>query len=229
MFTGLPHFVIRNALVFLIDYARQLTRSQYVRVPNDKSRPCAFGRSANTFDVAEITFTQIFEIVSFDIRSAVFTLGSHLFLQKSGAPIGGVLSTAEAIATCVHAEHVWHSSLGVDAMFIRVVRYVDDLIGVAVFDNKSEVSRVRAQTLVQQLQSSCYPDGLVLQREQFQNKSVVFLEAKVHVSANKITVSHHSTNKRHGFSKVLHHAVFTVVFFQEFKKRRSHFETYCDI
>jgi hypothetical protein len=196
MFTGLPHFVIRNAVLFLIDYARELTRSQYVRVPNDKSYPCAFGRSANKFDVAEITFSQIFEIVSFDIRSAVFTLGSHLFLQQSGAPIG-ILSTAEAIATCVHAEHVWHSSLGVDAMFIRVLRYVDDLIGVAVFNDKNAASQLRAQTLVRQLQTTCYPDGLVLQQEQFHNQSVVFLEANVHVSRNKITVSHHSKNIQH--------------------------------
>jgi hypothetical protein len=31
---------------------------------------CAFGRSANKFDVAEITFQQIRDVISFDIRSA---------------------------------------------------------------------------------------------------------------------------------------------------------------
>jgi hypothetical protein len=95
MFTQLPHKEIRLATKFVIDVTKKLTRSNYVRVPKFR-KECAFGKSSNKNDVLQISTDQIFELVCYDVRSAIFRVGKHIMKQSNGAPIGGVLSTAEA-------------------------------------------------------------------------------------------------------------------------------------
>jgi hypothetical protein len=194
MFTGLPHREILKAVDFLIQQTRKQTRSQFIRVPNEKSRKPAFGKSANRFEVSHITFQQITDVVAFDIRSAIFTLGNITFIQREGAPIGGVLSTAEAIATCAYAECLWHTSLGPDARFIRAIRYVDDIFLLTAFSRHHPQTRVLAHSLFNDLRDNCYPHGLILEQEDCKDSSLTFLETNVRVSDNTITASHHNKN-----------------------------------
>jgi hypothetical protein len=196
MFTGLHHAQIRRAIQFLIEKSTSLTRSKFVRVPRDKARPCVFGKSANIFEVSHVSFQQIYDVVSFDIRSAVFSLGNTLFIQKSGAPIGGVLSTAEALATCAFAEYSFHSSCVVDNRVFRVCRYVDDIWGVCCYKKSDDFSLQNAQHISQMLQNNCYPGGLVLKQDEFKNGTGIFLETRVSVTGNKIYAFHHSKNLR---------------------------------
>ena len=45
MCTAMPHKSIRDAVTWLLDHAKNCTRSKYVRVPNDRNMMCGWGKS----------------------------------------------------------------------------------------------------------------------------------------------------------------------------------------
>ena len=194
MFTGLPHLVIRTAVRWLLDHAKTCTRSVFIRVPKDKKMSCAWGKSSNLAEVLEISFQQVFEVVNFDLTHAIFTVGSHLTRQKQGAPIGGVISTSIAIATCVYSEVAFISTLGVDAKFLRVIRYVDDITGVVAFFRNDPESFARAKGILRNLQTECYPKPLLLKPEPIDQGSFRFLETLTTVQGNTVVIRHHNKN-----------------------------------
>lgn len=199
MFTGLPHKTIKQAVDFLLHHAATLNRRNvaHIRVPKDKSDPCGWGKSANLSEVHNITFTQIRGVVHFDVGSAYFSVGDTILLQKAGAPIGGVLSTALAVSTCVYTEIMFVESLGVDSRRLRVIRYVDDItVLIAILRNDPE-SLIKAQELYQNLKVNCYPKELVLKPENINNGSFKFLETLTTVRGNTIRVRHFSKNTQH--------------------------------
>jgi hypothetical protein len=194
MFTDLLHSVVRDSIIFVISQANDLTRSKFVRIPRDKALKCSFGKSSNRFETDHISFEQIFDVVDFDIRNAFFTVGDQIFHQINGAPIGGVLSTAEAIATCAAAEFKWLSSLGADARYLSAIRYVDDLCGIVAYRKGDQQSYSNAQALLHDLQHNCYPGGLVLKEEKIDQGQFRFLETLVTVAQDKISASFFSKN-----------------------------------
>ena len=194
MFTGLPHPVIRTAVRWLLDHAKTCTGSVFIRVPKDKKLSCAWGKSSNLGEVLEISFQQIYDVVNFDLTHAIFTVGSQLTKQKQGAPIGGIMSTSIAIATCVYSEIAFVSTLGVDTRFLRVVRYVDDIAGVIAFLKNDPASFLRAKAILKKLQTECYPKELVLKPEPIDDGSFRFLETLTTVQGNTIVVRHHNKN-----------------------------------
>ena len=194
MFTALPHKAIRDAVTWLLDHAKTYTRSKYVRVPNDRSMMCGWGKSCNTFEVAQISFTQITELVRFDLNNAIFSVGNTLLKQKQGAPIGGVMSTALAITTCVYSENCFLETLGVDSRYLRVLRYVDDISGVIAIPKNEKNSGINALLLYRKLCNLCYPKELLLKPEVIRNGRFRFLETMTTVRGNEITVEHYSKN-----------------------------------
>jgi hypothetical protein len=194
MFTDLLHSAIRDSILFVIDQANDLTRSKFVRVPRDKSLQCSFGKSSNRFETNHVSFAQIFQIVDFDITNARFTVGKHIFHQVNGVPIGGVLSTAAAIATCAAAEHRWLSSLGADARFLRAVRYVDDVSGVVAYRENDQQTLNLAHSLLDSLKNDCYPGGLLLKDENIESGSFKFLETITTISKNQIHATFNNKN-----------------------------------
>lgn len=112
--------------VLLFTLRSQKTRSHFVQVPYDRSVSPSFGKSTNYNEVCDFLFTDLLDIVDFDLRNAIFTVGAHLRQQHVGTPIGGILSTVYAVLTCAFAEHKWVCSLGTDVHYFSSVRYVDD-------------------------------------------------------------------------------------------------------
>jgi hypothetical protein len=194
MFTELLHSAVCDAIIFVINQANDLTRSRFVRVPKDKSLRCSFGKSSNKFETDHITFDQIFEVVQFDIKNAFFTVGDHIFRQVNGVPIGGILSTAEAIATCAVAEYKWLASLGNNVRYFKAVRYVDDVCGVIAYQDQSNDSIFKAQLMLNDFRENCYPGGLLLKEEKIENGNFRFLETLATVSESSISACFFSKN-----------------------------------
>ena len=106
MFTNLPNKVTPQAIKWVIDSALKANRKfTHIRVPRDKNVSCSRGKSTNLFEVSHISLQQVLEVVGFDLRNSIFALGNQLFFQKSGVPMGGYISSAEAIITCAFSEH----------------------------------------------------------------------------------------------------------------------------
>ena len=208
MFTGLPQQTIKNAVDFLLQYATTLNRRNvvHIRVPKDRSEHCGWGKSANLSEVYQISFGQIRNVVKFHVGSAYFKVGEMILLQKAGVPIGGVLSTALAVATCVYSETSFLKALGPDLKNLRVIRYVDDITGLVAFLANDPTSFIQAQNLVLKLQNECYPEELVLKTEPIQKGKYKFLETITTVQGNTIKLRHLSKNhahiKHHGIQKV---------------------------
>ena len=194
MFTALPHKAIRDAVSWLLDHAKTCTRSKYIRVPKDRNNSCGWGKSCNTFEVAEISFIQIIELVNFDLSNALFTVGNTLLKQKQGAPIGGVMSTALAITTCVYSENCFLQTLGVDSRYLRVLRYVDDISGVIAIPRNEKNAWINALVLFRRLRDQCYPKELLLKPEVIENGTFRFLETLTTISGSEICVKHYSKN-----------------------------------
>ena len=223
MFTGLPHRAIERAIDWLLAHARTCTRSRFVRVPRDKVDRCSYGSSTNLYEVHQISFSQIKEVVKYDLQQAIFTVGKILMRQKEGAPIGGVLSTAMAIATCVFSECTFMLTLGADAKFLRVIRYVDDITGIVVILRNDPLSLVKARLLIAKLQSQCYPKQLLLKPEPIKNGEFRYLETLTTVQGNSISIRHYSKNidslRRDGMQKI-----FTIQHAHSFSPWRSKLE-----
>jgi hypothetical protein len=93
-YQGIVHQItsFRNSESYTRDYFATVSTKQtscYVRVPKDRSLKCDFGKSSNRFEVSQISFGQIVDLVSHDTKNAFFTLGDHVFRQTDGVPIGG--------------------------------------------------------------------------------------------------------------------------------------------
>ena len=85
-----------------------------------------FWKSTNYNEVCEFLFRDLLDIIDFDLKNVIFTVGVHIRQQNVEAPIGGILSAVYAILTCALAEHNWVCSIGTDLHFLSSVRYVDD-------------------------------------------------------------------------------------------------------
>ena len=203
MFTKLPKAITRKAVSFVLENAQHKTRSQHITVQHTNSGKitCSFGKHTNKHEQKCISFQQLFEVVSYDLRNAVFTVGTSIYFQKQGVPMGGFISSAEAICMCAYSEHTWLSSLTSLGQRLTAIRYMDDLLAFISFDRLSLQSKREAEKLRDALQSKCYPPPLTLKAEDLitrNNKFCLrFLEAEVTVTNNHISVSHYNKNIQH--------------------------------
>lgn len=194
MFTGLPHASILNAVRWLIGESKSRTRSEYMRIPKDKSIAASFGKSLNLFNTRQIKFSQVIEITTFELRNCFFTLGSNILLQTGGAPIGGICSSAYAIATCAYAEVEMLSSLGKDSAYISGVRYVDDVSAFISYSLSDPKSKSNAESVKKMLLEKCYPEGLELKEEPIVENAFKYLETTISVDKTSLTVMHFQKN-----------------------------------
>lgn len=195
MFTNLRHDEILEAVQVIVDSAKKMTRSKFVRVPKSAELKPSFGKSANKFTTSEISFEQIMGVVRFDLDYAFFSVGTHVVQQKKGAPIGGVISSAYAIVTCAVSEHKWLTSLGADSRLIDMTRYVDDTAGMIAYDTRRIETAGKAIEIRKSLYNDCYPDSLVLEEEPFENGEFRFLETTTKVEGTRLTAVHFLKNK----------------------------------
>ena len=196
MYTNLPHGKILDALHYVVAQMRAAKRSrtEHVRVPNDREERVGFGKSLNTIESKHITFKQMMELSEYDLRNTVFTVGTIMLKQEKGAPIGGYLSTVYAVAVCIKHENEFIESLGADAKYLSLMRYIDDITGAIAITMSDEESQVRARRTYTKLLRECYPSELDLKPEQIQDGNVRFLETITKYGDNDVEVRHLNKN-----------------------------------
>ena len=197
MYSALPKARVLAAVEFFLWKAANTTRFRNIRVPNDRTKPCGFGVAYNKHEVTQISFEKIREVVAYDLRNAIFSLGDILILQNGGIPMGSNLSAAEAIMSCAHMENEFHESLGTDTRFLAVTRATDDCLGLTVFSKSRPDTKQKALSLIHRYQTECYDSNLILEREEIKNNTTRFLEAKLDFSDRQIRTQHFSRNYDH--------------------------------
>ena len=174
MFTRLPHDRIKPAVDFILDLCASTRRgrARVVCVEKRARGAVRFGRCNPDLlpQFANLTFSQIREIIMADIALCLFKSLGVWLQQYVGIPMGSPLSPVLAICTCAYAEHQFHASIRDSALFTEhrryfFMRYVDDLFGVVAYDSRSRASLALARETLHRLVHDAYDPNLILKAE----------------------------------------------------------------
>ena len=128
MYTELPHPSIRSAAAHFLQWFRGV----HPRAPTewlvDLRRRRVYA-SRHQFDAqrcVRVRVTDLLSAVAFELDNIYFNVGDVVLRQQLGISMGGYLSPAMAMMTCMVAERSLHRTLGADARFISGMRYMDD-------------------------------------------------------------------------------------------------------
>lgn len=103
----------------------------------------------------------IVQIVLYELQHAFFHVGCrHIVQQVIGVSMGSKGGPVLAWCVCMINEHCFHSTLGVDAKYLRVLRYFGDVWQLLMVPAGARRGWVGRQ--VTALQKDCYPASLRL-------------------------------------------------------------------
>ena len=136
MYTELDHSEIRKSVVWILDlFAKRFGPSVKVRRQLSKQLPAKrdnvmLGSSAvSSKRYMTMTLDQIASIVDFDLDFSIFQLGSQIYRQIKGIPMGSHLSPILAYLICEYYER--RIPLRISAYHLSHIfgaRYMDDIL-----------------------------------------------------------------------------------------------------
>lgn len=224
MYTSLPHEVIREAVLWLLNiYSQNI--SQKIRLSRNKpimvyahrfdKKGIYFNTNYEVAAYKKFTLEEIYEVIEFDLNNVYFTVGSDIILkQKQGLPMGGLLSAALANITCMYREYYYiNSSLKIyRSLPFTSIRYMDDKLTIIAANNTHTLQQQRfhVQNLKNHLNKYLYPKQLKLEwQEADLNNRFTYLESLVYVNKqeNNIIIRPYRKNfetiSQLGFQKYL--------------------------
>ena len=210
MYTELPQDIIIKSIQFMFHNIKQLRKYRKYRkisIPRSKQGKAFFGYSQNYRSFITLSFQDIINITTFDIRSVYFTSLGTILHQFKGSPMGSPGSSSYAICTCMYYEHQFYHSvydsqklsphLPSDSLIIRAKRYVDDVLGFIAYDSERPITRRIAENLITTLKNAYHPD-MIFKDVPVVNNQTCFLETSVSIhNNNHIDVFHHDKNFHH--------------------------------
>jgi hypothetical protein len=161
MYTELDHDSILDALQWLKEEYRTTTRRNHVAVPRFARHGAHKGIAYSDRSFVSFSLDEIIQIVTFDLKNAVFTAGDTVLKQKIGIPMGSPISPILAILVCAHAEFKF-----IKANTGRKVcgtRYVDDAKFLTTFDKSDSVDWDVANKLLNHVSKTCYHKDLIVE------------------------------------------------------------------
>lgn len=198
MYTNLTHSSILRSVHWLIkitstenNYGRGCRNRDRIAVSIDPNKiiKTEWGRSYNRLISIEILLGTLMEIVEFDLSNVYFTVGHQLLRQINGIPMGGLLSAHLAVLVCIYNEHQFMSSLGIDQRYIHGIRYIDDLILFAVYQNGNDESFRKSHLLLESAMLM-YDSALELEKQPPEDGNIYpFLSANLKIEFNEIIIS----------------------------------------
>lgn len=183
MYTNLRHDAIIDSIRWLFDCVAQVApgRSQYrcsVAV-HRSTKQVRWGRAYNE-DWRTLSFADLLQIVQFDLRNVLFTVGPAVFKQDTGAPIGGFISAFYGNTVCARSEHTYCSSLGTDRRLLHAMRCQDDLLAAVVYEPADASSCNRAHSIKDDFISNrVYAQGLRVKPVSIEDNRAKFVGSNV--------------------------------------------------
>ena len=159
MYTELLHSEIKKAVDWILQlYADRFGNTIKIR---KRLRTDPLTRDMNvvrgTSHVSEkqymtITLDQLKQIVHFDLGNTFFKVGTKLYLQIKGIPMGSNLSPALAYLICEYYERRIPNRIPTSRLrFLFGARYMDDLLLIYMYAQGDEVMRQLLETDVQMI------------------------------------------------------------------------------
>jgi len=151
MYTEISHAEIERCVWETVERWLSQGRAHILNVSKYGRKGVVPGYSKDTKTASSMRVTSIASILLYELKHAYFHVGSkHIMQQVMGVAMGSKGGPVLAWCVCMINEHKFHSSLGVDAKYIRTYRYFDDvwqlLIVPASVDGETWVSQTGAGT-----------------------------------------------------------------------------------
>jgi hypothetical protein len=167
MYTELPHDFILEAVDWLCDTFFKQTRRQHVSAPRFARTGAHGGRDTNDATMVTFSLKELREIIEFDLKNAIFTVGDIMLQQTIGIPMGSPISPILAVVMCAYSEHKHTMERKqLNKPIVRGLRYVDDAIMFAGYNPSSNlISEGKALTEIESVMVGAYHKNLIVEKE----------------------------------------------------------------
>jgi hypothetical protein len=147
------------------------------------------GKAPDAATHVTLTLAQLREAIIFDITWLVSRLGVKLVKQRFGFPMGRAISHPLSVGLCAWDEYNFRLTLGADAHYLRLKRYVDDANAV-VFYRRDGASPTRSEAcaLLARWRAHCYDSNLVLEKTATSDSEYEFLDGYWTLSQEDLAV-----------------------------------------
>ena len=176
LYTKIPHDKLKKVLNEIIDFAFKGGTREFIKVYNST----AYWTKTSSKKDNLYTKEQIKESLRYLIDNSFFSVGSDLFKQVIGIPMGSDPAPFFANLFLYYYESKWLQSLKTDdyqmaRRFGNVFRYIDDLL--AINDNGEFERNYK----------NIYPPELALKKENVNNDSASFLDFQLSIVNRNIS------------------------------------------
>ena len=187
LYTKIPHNKLISVLNNIIDFAFKGGTRDYISVSNSQAY---WVKSSSSGKGTTYSKHQIREALTYLINNCYFTVGSKLFKQIIGIPMGSDPAPFFANLFLFHYEAEWIKSMkntnyGKAKKFSYVFRFIDDLL--AINDGEEFLNNFL----------DIYPPELELKKENKNNNEATFLD--LHLSINDSQITTQLYDKRNYF------------------------------
>ena len=175
MYTFLAHIEIRRATLWVLENTRIArnknnnqhnttrvlrTRPTFVQVDREAPYTARFTTNkGNDSNSVVFTLDDLYQIVCFDLDTTYSRIGNQIFIQKTGCPMGGFLSSFYGNTVCaLHENEFLTRHPRADA--IQGIRQMDDLMLFIISTNANTNADADFKDLVHQISHNVYKGGL---------------------------------------------------------------------
>jgi hypothetical protein len=168
MYTEISHSEIQSCVLELLQRWRANRRTDVLNVTKRGRKGVSHGYTCDRRTAASMRVQTIVDIVLYELQHTFFHVGcKHIMQQVIGVSMGSKGGPVLAWCVCMVNEHRFHSTLGVDARYLRVHRYFDDVWQLLMVPTDVPSGCEWVEEKVAALQQRCYPSSLRLLQNSF--------------------------------------------------------------
>jgi hypothetical protein len=197
MYTEITHAEIVSCVHSLLQRWRAAGRSAVLNITKSGRKGVTPGYTCDRRAAVSMHVETIVQIVLYELQHAYFHVGcKHIMRQVMGVSMGSKGGPVLAWCVCMVNEHRFHSTLGVDARYLRVFRYFDDVWQLLLVPAYVSCGKEWVDSQVAALQEGCYPASLRLLQNSL-GPEADMLACVTRVEGAELTCVHRSRNAKY--------------------------------
>ncbi len=193
-FTELNKDNVLKALKYALDDLQSKTKQKQFSITRSKTEKfkdrLGFSRHR---DFIVISFEELYDYAKFEVGNSFFTVGSRIFEQIRGLPMGGFLSAGLASIFSMFSENTYNRIWRHQKLPAIWTRFRDDTIGIIAGKcDETYIEKIRAEW------QGIYGSGIEMSLEETSKEKMNFLDFELIKINNKIEISIRNKNLENG-------------------------------
>lgn len=174
MYTYLDHGEIIKAVMWLfekiqfgsskdtdVNGRRLRKRKILIKVSTEAPYRASFtSNDAVDSECVIFTLSDLYDIIAFDLENTYTTIGTQIFKQNKGCPMGGLLSSFYGNVTCCYHENAYLNQNRATADHLWGIRQMDDLTLFIVHGPDDDNAQANNERIQAEIQNAVYKGGL---------------------------------------------------------------------